>query len=102
MKGAGLFKVLTYFLLFVLYIYLFGWNSVQRFILGEVVIGRNVVHSQTIKPPGNDTLYFCLYKNHISNFRNLYSCLKPHQWNQLEKCEDSARWSDGNSEVSSL
>ena len=56
MEGAGLFKVLTYFILFVFYIYLFGWNSLQRFIRGEIVIERKVLHSQTIKPPGNDLL----------------------------------------------
>ena len=57
MKGAGLLKVFTYFVLCLFYIYLFGWDSLQRFILGEIVIGRKVLHSQAIKPPGNDYLF---------------------------------------------
>ena len=67
MKGAGLlFKISTYFVLFVLYIYLFGWDSVQRFIRGEIVIERKVVHSQAIKPPGNDLL--CSYLKFLVTF----------------------------------
>ena len=52
MNMGGLLKVGAHLGLLIVYIYLFGWDSVTRFIRGEIIISRKIVHSKSIKPPG--------------------------------------------------
>ena len=55
MKLVGFFvllRLLAHLSLVTVYVYLFGWDSVKRYLEGEIVISRKILNSTNMRPPG--------------------------------------------------